>query len=204
MRFTDKDVKTVERRTVYDGYFRIDRYRLRHRLHGGGWSGEMTREVFERGHAVGVLPYDPVRDEVVLLEQFRVGALAAGWAPWQTEIVAGIIEDGETAEDVARREVTEEAGCQVADLVPLCEYLVSPGGTSESVTLFAGRVDSAGVGGIHGLDHEHEDIRVFTLPADEALDLLARGAIRNALAVIALQWLALNRNELRRTWGRKV
>ncbi|MBZ0324796.1 MAG: ADP-ribose diphosphatase [Alphaproteobacteria bacterium] len=204
MRFTDKDVKTVERRTVYDGYFRIDRYRLRHRLHGGGWSGEMTREVFERGHAVGVLPYDPVRDEVVLLEQFRVGALAAGWAPWQTEIVAGIIEDGETAEDVARREVTEEAGCRVADLVPLCEYLVSPGGTSESVTLFAGRVDSAGVGGIHGLDHEHEDIRVFTLPADEALDLLARGAIRNALAVIALQWLALNRNELRRTWGRKV
>jgi len=204
MRFTDKDVETVECRTVYDGYFRIDRYRLRHRLHAGGWSGEMTREVFERGHAVGVLPYDPVRDEVVLLEQFRVGALAAGWAPWLIEIVAGIVEEGETAEDVARREAMEEAGCQVAELVPLHDYLVSPGGTSESVTLFAGRVDSAGAGGIHGLDHEHEDIRVFTLPADEALDLLARGAIRNALAVIALQWLALNRNELRKKWGRKV
>jgi len=204
MRFTDKDVETVERRTVYDGYFRIDRYRLRHRLHAGGWSGEMTREVFERGHAVGVLPYDPVRDEVVLLEQFRVGALAAGWAPWLIEIVAGIVEEGETAEDVARREAMEEAGCQVAELVHLHDYLVSPGGTSESVTLFAGRVDSAGAGGIHGLDHEHEDIRVFTLPADEALDLLARGSIRNALAVIALQWLALNRNELRKKWGRKV
>jgi len=204
MRFTDKDVETVERRTVYDGYFRIDRYRLRHRLHAGGWSGEMTREVFERGHAVGVLPYDPVRDEVVLLEQFRVGALAAGWTPWLIEIVAGIVEEGETAEDVARREAMEEAGCQVAELVHLHDYLVSPGGTSESVTLFAGRVDSAGAGGIHGLDHEHEDIRVFTLPADEALDLLARGSIRNALAVIALQWLALNRNELRKKWGRKV
>ena len=204
MRFTDKDVKTVECRTVYDGYFRIDRYRLRHRLHAGGWSGEMTREVFERGHAVGVLPYDPVRDEVVLLEQFRVGALAAGWAPWLIEIVAGIVEEGETAEDVARREAMEEADCQVAELVHLHDYLVSPGGTSESVTLFAGRVDSAGAGGIHGLDHEHEDIRVFTLPADEALDLLARGSIRNALAVIALQWLALNRNELRKKWGRKV
>lgn len=204
MPFTDKDVDVTERKTVYDGYFRIDRYRLRHRLHDGGWSGEMTREMFERGHAVAVLPYDPARDEVVLLEQFRVGALAAGWTPWLIEIVAGIIDEGETVEAVARRETEEEAGCRITDLVHICDYLVSPGGTSECVTLFAGRVDASAAGGVHGLDHEHEDIRVFTLPADEALDMLNRGEIRNAVGIVALQWLALNRNKLRKKWGKAV
>jgi ADP-ribose pyrophosphatase len=197
---TESDVEILARETCFQGYFRIDRYRLRHRLFDGGWSSEMTREVFERGHAVGVLPYDPESDSVVLTEQFRVGALAAGFVNWQIEIVAGIIDEGETPEEVARRETTEEAGCVVRELLPICSYLVSPGGTSESVTLFCARVDSTGVGGIHGLAHENEDIKVTVVPWTEARRMLDGGQISNAVSIIALQWLALNRDTVRRRW----
>ncbi|MFO1188786.1 MAG: ADP-ribose diphosphatase [Alphaproteobacteria bacterium] len=194
------DVEIIERVPAFQGYFRIDRYRLRHRLHAGGWSEPMSREVFERGHAVCVLPYDPRRDEVVLIEQFRVGAYAAGFAPWLIEIVAGIIDPGETAVDVAHREMREEAGLVIETLEPICRYLVSPGGTTESVELFCGRVDASTAGGIFGLDQEHEDIRVMRVPATEALNWLAAGRIVNAAAVIALQWLALNREKIRLKW----
>lgn len=194
------DVQVLERRTVYQGYFRIDRYRLRHRKHDGGWSGEMSREIFERGHAVAVLLYDPDRDAVALIEQFRPGALAAGWEPWLVETVAGIVEDGERNEDVARREVREEAGCDIQEMVPITRYLVSPGGTSESMTLFCARVDSRDMGGIFGLDAEHEDIRVIVVPADDAIAMIG-GRAANSMTIIALQWLALNRERLRKAWG---
>jgi len=198
------DVEILERETCFQGYFRVDRYRLRHRLFDGRWSGEITREIFERGHAVGVLPYDPAADAVVLIEQFRVGALAAGFPSWQTEIVAGVIGEGETPEEVARREAREEAGCEVSELIPICSYLVSPGGTSESVVLFCGRVNCAGLGGIHGLPDENEDIKVSVVPWAEARRLLDAGEIRNAVSLIALQWLALHRDELRRRWLQPV
>jgi ADP-ribose pyrophosphatase len=194
------DVQLLNKTEKYKGYFRIVLYRFRHRLFAGGWSEEIRREVFERGHAAAVLPYDPVADAVVLIEQFRIGALAAGMNPWQTEIVAGIIEDGEAPEEVARRESQEEAGITPSALMPICRYIVSPGGSSESVALFCGRVDSRGAGGIHGLDEEHEDIRVDVLPFAEAMRWLEAGRIGNAVSIIALQWLALNRDRVRRTW----
>jgi ADP-ribose pyrophosphatase len=194
-------VEIVEKTAVYNGYFRINRYVLRHALFAGGMSAPIQREVFERGHAVGVLPYDPVRDEVVLIEQFRIGAYVAAFAPWLTEIVAGIIEDGETPEDVAKRETLEEAGLTVTELLPMCRYVVSPGGASESVHVFLGRVDAARAGGIHGLDNEDEDIRVQAMPWSEARALLDRGKITNALGLVALQWLALNRDDVRRRWS---
>jgi ADP-ribose pyrophosphatase len=196
----DTDVEIAACDTCYQGYFRIDRYRFRHRLHGGGWSGEITRELFERGHAVAVLPYDPQADAVVLIEQFRIGAYAAGLPCWQTEIVAGIIDPGETPEAVAHREAGEEAGCAILDLMPICRYLVSPGGASESVTLFCGRVDSRGVGGVHGLPHEDEDIKVEVVPWTAARLLLDDGRIGNAITIIGLQWLALHRLDIRRRW----
>lgn len=192
------DVEILAAESPYAGYFRIDRYRLRHRLHDGGWSEPMTREVFERGHAVAVLPYDPVRDSVVLLRQFRVPALAAGKAAWQTEVVAGIIENGESPESVARRETVEECGLEPRDLQLLYHYLVSPGGTSESVRLYAAVVDAANAGGTHGLAAENEDIQALAVPFDEAQAMLADGTIDNAPAIIALQWLAANRATLRR------
>ena len=184
----------------YSGFFRINGYRLRHRLFAGGWSGVIEREVFERGHAVGVLPYDPVADSLVLIEQFRIGALAAGMSPWLIEVVAGIIEEGEAPEEVARRETLEEAGLEIRALMPMCRYLVSPGGSSESVLLYCGRVDSRGAGGIHGLAEEHEDIRVDRVAYEEAMHLLEEGRVTNSVSLIALQWLALHRDRVRAAW----
>lgn len=200
-RTQEKDgVEVLGRDIVYEGFFRIERLRLRHRLFAGGWSDEITRELFERGHAAAVLPYDPWRDAVVLIEQFRVGALDWPPGPWLLEIVAGMIEPGETAEDVVRREAEEEAGCHIDRLEPICEYHVSPGGTSERIRLFCGRVDSRGVGGLHGLPHEDEDIRVTVHGCEEALDLLDAGRLPSATPIIALQWLQRHRERLQRDW----
>lgn len=197
----DPRVELIEKTTPYQGYFKIEVYRVRHERFGGGWTDEMRREVFERGHAATVLPYDPARDAVVLLEQFRIGAFAAGTDPWLIEVVAGIVEPGESPADVVRREAIEEAGCAIGALEPIGEILPTPGGSSEILYMFCGRCDSDGLGGLHGLDHEHEDIRAFVVPADEALDMLAAGRVRNGNAVISLQWLALNRERLRRLWA---
>lgn len=191
----------VERTTPFQGYFRIDRYVVRHEMFAGGMSGPVTREVFERGHAAAALPYDPVRDEVVLIEQFRVGALAAGRGPWLTEIVAGIIEEGETPEEVVRREMREEAGLDALALEPIATVMMSPGGTSETTSFFCARVDSASAGGIHGVDDEDEDIRVVVRPAEAAISDAFSGVFDNAPAVIALFWLAGQRDRLRRAWA---
>jgi ADP-ribose pyrophosphatase len=207
--FTAKDVRVVQKKSPFKGYFRIDRYRLSHRLFEGGWSQPMTREVFERGHAVGVLLYDPDRDVVVLIEQFRVGAYAmqssrglARASPWLMEVVAGIVEKGESPKDVARRESREEAGCEVLDLVHICDYLVSPGGSTETVILFCGRVRAPRHGSVHGIDAEHEDIRVHVVPSSRALAWLDSGRAGNSMIVIALQWFGLHRDRLRKRWRR--
>ena len=194
-------VELLEKSERYSGFFRINGYRLRHRLFAGGWSGVIEHEVFERGHAVGVLPYDPVADSIVLIEQFRIGALIAGMSPWLIEVVAGIIEEGEAPEEVARRETQEEAGLEIQALMPMCRYLVSPGGSSESVLLYCGRVDSRGAGGIHGLAEEHEDIRVDRVAYEEAMHLLEEGRVTNSVSLIALQWLALHRDRVRAAWA---
>lgn len=204
-----KDLDVLARRQVFQGYFRMEEWRIRHRLFAGGWSNEITRECLERGHAVAVLPYDPVRDEVVLIEQFRVGAAASApspnWggqapSPWLIEIVAGIVEDGEHPDAVAARETMEECGCDLLALKPITSYLVTPGCSSETIGLYLGRVDASKAGGIHGLDHENEDIRVFTVPAEDAFRMVADGTINNGTIIICLQWLQLNRDAVRREW----
>ena len=194
--------EVLDKSICYSGFFRMEKYRLRHELFAGGWSPEMTRECLERGHAVAVLLYDPDSDQVVLLEQFRVGALEFPGGPWLLEIVAGIMDEpGETIEEVARRETVEEAGCEILDLIPICHYLVSPGGTSESITLFCGRVDTSRIGGLRGVVEEHEDIRLHVVSRSEALNLLHSGRINSAAPIIALQWLELNRLKLLGRWG---
>jgi ADP-ribose pyrophosphatase len=194
------DVEIIARENAYRGYFRIDKYRLRHPLFDGGTSPEIRREVFDRGHAVAVILYDPARDEVILIDQFRIGALAAGHPPWVTEIVAGVIDPGEAPIDVARRETTEETGCAVADLTLIYDYVVSPGCSNETVKLFCGRVDATNAGGVFGLKDEGEDIRVRAVPLDDALQALAAGRFNTSLGIIGLQWLALNRDKLRARW----
>ena len=200
---TDAGLEILDREVAYQGFFRVDRYRLRHRLYGGGWSAELSREVFERGRAVGLLLYDPRRDVAVLVEQFRLPAHLAGFPERQLEIVAGIVDhDAESDESVARREAQEEAGLAVEGaLVPIHRFLTSPGGTTETVALFCGRVDAGDAGGIHGLAHEHEDIKVVVKPFAELRRMLRAGAIDNAFTLVALYWLAANRARLRRLWG---
>ena len=193
-------VEVMGRDIVYQGFFRLERYTLRHSLYAGGMSGVMVRELLERGHAAAVLPYDPVRDEVILIEQFRIGALGAEEGAWVREVVAGIIEPGESAEDVVRREAREEAGCVIEALEFITRFLVSPGGSSEQITLYCGKVDSRGAGGLFGLVAEHEDIRAMAVPSAVALDLLQQG-LPSATPLIALQWLAANRERLRAQWG---
>lgn len=198
--FTREHVEVLDRRPVWQGFFRMDVLKLRHRLFAGGWSEEMKRELFVRDPAVVMLPYDPVRDEVVCIEQFRIGALDMPYSPWLLELVAGIIEGGESPEEVARREAHEEAGLDVGALEFICRYQVSPGGNTEEVVLFCGCVDATRAGGLHGLDTEHEDIRVHVLDFAAVQAALKAGEIRNAAGIIGLQWLALNRDDLRSRW----
>lgn len=194
------NVEVLEKTICFEGFFRIEKYRLRHRLFSGDWSHPLVREVFERGHAAAVLPYDPIRDEVILIEQFRVGALAAADGSWLLEIVAGMIEAGETPQDVVKRESIEEADCIISDLIPLYDFFVSPGGTTERVALFCGRVDSTHAGGVYGAVEEGEDIKVHVVPLDTAIAFLNSGKITSASAIIALQWLALNRASVCARW----
>lgn len=195
------EVEVVARRTVFQGYFRVDEYRVRHEQFAGGLGPEIKREVLERGHAVAVLPYDPHRDEVVLIQQFRIGPLARGDdACWMYEIVAGIIDPGESLEDVARRESVEEADLTLLRIDEIMGYYPSPGAVTEHITLYCGQVDASDAGGIHGLDHEGEDIRVVPMSFQQALELLREGRITNSPTIIALQWLALNREGLRSRW----
>ena len=187
----------LQREVVFQGFFRLERYSLRHQLFAGGWSETMTREMFERGHAVGILPYDPRRDAVVMLEQFRPGGLDAPGGPWMKEFPAGMIEAGEAIEDVARREMQEEAGLTPLHLEYITRFWVSPGGTTESLYLYYAEVDSTHVGGLFGLAHEHEDIRVSVVPREEAMLMLQQGLVCSATPIILLQWLALNHERLR-------
>ena len=197
MQGAESAVEIVSREVRYDGFFRLEHYRLRHRLFAGGWSPVLSRELFQRGHAAALLLYDPWADAVVLQEQFRIGAMEAPGGPWLLEIVAGVIEEGESPSEVVMREAVEEAGCHVDSVQPICEYLVSPGGSSERIYLFYALVDSAGLGGLHGLPHEGEDIRVEVVAWQSVAQWLAAGEIRAASALIALQWLSLNRERLR-------
>ena len=196
----NETAELVRHEVAYQGYFKVGRYFFRHSLHRGGQSAVISREVFERGQAGAVLPYDPARDEVVLIRQFRAGSCVAGHHPFTWEVVAGIIEANETAEIMVRREAVEEAGLHLTEVVPISTIMLTPGACSESCQLFLGRVDASKAGGIFGLQSEDEDILVKVLPFAEAYAMVERDEVDNAIGVIALQWLALHRDDLRRRW----
>lgn len=195
-----KQFEVLDKQTVYQGFFRLEQYTLKHTLFNGGWSQPITRELFRRGNCVAVLLYDPDRDEVVLIEQFRVGAVYEPQRAWLIEIVAGAIEDGETAEDVAYREAIEEAGCEIKELLEIQQFYTTPGGCSERITLFCGRVDSTAVGGVHGLVEEDEDIRVSAVKFADVFQMLEDGLIESGIPIIAIQWLYIHRDTLKTRW----
>ena len=194
-------VDIVRTENCHKGFYQLDRVHLRHELFAGGMSREINRELFVRHDAVCVLPYDPQHDRVVLIEQFRVGALSKTDNPWLIELVAGLIDTDEQPEEVAHREAQEEAGLEFTGLWPMLKYFPSPGASTEYVHLYLGRCDSTGAGGLHGLLEEAEDIRVTVWDFEDALQAVRDGRISNAASIIALQWLALNRVEVRGLWS---
>jgi ADP-ribose pyrophosphatase len=198
--FSRKDVTTHRRESVFEGFFKMVRYQFTHKKYDGSQSELVTREVFERGHAVAVLPYDPVLNEFVLIEQFRYPALATSDDPWLIEVIAGIIEEGEDEPDVCVREAKEEANIDIFNLVKVLSYLSSPGGTSERLHIYVAQVDASNASGVHGLENEAEDIRVCRVKEVEAKQWLAEGKIDNAAAIIALQWFYLNKEDLLARW----
>lgn len=194
--FDRKDVKINSVTPLHDRFFKVNLYNVNHAKFAGGEFTEVKREVLERGHAVAVLPYDPVLNKVVLIEQFRIGALASKQSPWLLEVIAGMIDKDESAEQVAVREAAEEAGLCVTKLVPMLDYLSSPGGTDERLYLYLAIVDASDIQGVFGLEHEQEDIKVQVFDYQQALDLLQSSEIDNAATVISLQWLALNKHKI--------
>jgi ADP-ribose pyrophosphatase len=196
----DYEIEQLDADTGYAGFLQLKRYRLRHSRYAGGMSPVLVRERVERLRAVAVLPYDPVRDRVVLVEQFRVGALEQGPDAWLLEILGGIWDPGRSPEQVARAEAREEAGCELLELLPIGDVWISPGTSCERVRIYCGRLAGPVQGGIHGLEAEGEDIRSLVLDFADAMGALQTGRIAAATAVLALQWLALHRRRVRALW----
>ena len=205
--FSRDHVEVLGEECSYRGFFQIRTLKFRHRLYRGGWSSVVSRELFARNDAVGVLLFDPVLDAVALVEQFRIGVLGnqvaaeRGCSPWLLELVAGIIEKDETPEQVGVREAVEEAGATVERLEPIAEYYASPGGSNEYLYLYAGCADLSDTEGIYGLEHENEDIRAFVIPVATLWEMLDRGEFINAHTLIAVQWLRLHHDRLKRQWA---
>ncbi|PIE00311.1 MAG: ADP-ribose diphosphatase [Thiothrix nivea] len=186
--------KIIDKQTPYRGFFELDVYQLRHELFAGGWSNEVCREQLSRGRAVAVLLHDPNTDQVLLVEQFRIGAIADPQGPWMLEIIAGIVENGEQDEAVARREAQEEAGCELISVEPIADYYPSAGGCSETIRIYYAPLDLSAVKpGIHGLADENEDISTLLVSHNTAMAWLKQGKIRSSMTIIALQWLALKK-----------
>lgn len=189
--FKQDDYRIIEEKELYSGYCPVKRYILEYSLFKGGKSHPVPRELVQRPPVTAVLLYDPREMAVILIEQFRIGALTEPLGPWILDVVAGQIEEGETAESCAHREAMEEAGCVIESLIPICHYWVSPGITNERTLIFCGITKAVRTHGVHGLQQDGEDIKVHVIPLEESFALLKSGQISSASAVIALQWLEL-------------
>ena len=199
---TPENIEVIKKETLYKKFFRVDEYFFKYPHYNGTMSRTISREVMERGSSAGVLLYDPDHDKLVFVEQLRIGVYTAGEYPWVLECVAGIIDPGETPDQVVVREAKEEAGVTVTAVEPIVDYFASPGGISEKLYVFCGRVDVSHLPAFAGLDTEGEDIRVVVLSSAEVEQMLAEGKFNNALTIIAVQWFVLNKEKLRKKWGK--
>jgi ADP-ribose pyrophosphatase len=187
---------------VWDGRFPLQRVRFRYRRKDGSLSGLLTWEMWRRGRAVVILPYDPWSDRVALIDQFRLPCLAAGEDPISRECPAGLLEEGEDPEACAMREVEEEAGLTPDRVESIGQFMLLQGGCDEKLNFYAARVrlPEAGEGATLGLESEHEETSVTVVTAEEAFAMLARNEIRNASAALCLLWLQVHRARLREEW----
>ena len=199
------DVAIESEQRVWSGRFPLDVVKFPHRRFDGAMSGTRTGELWRRGHAAALIPYDPVTDQVVLIEQFRFPALAAGQDPVLVELPAGMCEDNEDPADTMRREMREEMNLDADRVERIGGYLLTAGGADEFCHLYVGRVvapqaDAEGIVGFGGEASEHEDIRVRVWDATEAIETAFSGFFTNSVTVIGLFWLASRRNWLRQKW----
>lgn len=198
--FLREDVDLVEETNAFDGFFKLDVITLRHKLFQGGWSQTIEREIFRKAEAAGVILYDPVRDCIGLVEQFRVGCLESRFGPWSLEGVAGMVEEGESPAEVVMREMIEEAGITQAELLPITSFYPSPGSCNEFTHLFCA-VCALDSGGCFGLEEEGEDIRLHVIPVEEVFAAMLQSRANNAATLIALLWLQNHREEIRQQFG---
>lgn len=193
------DIKVVSRSEPYARYFALEEQNLRFRRFDGTMSEPVLRAAFVSGDAVTVLPYDPHRDRVLLVEQFRFGPHARGDAnPWQLEVIAGRIDQGEAPEAAAVRESQEEAGLLIEKLLPIAGYYPSPGAVTEYLYSYLALVDLAdSTSGIFGLAAEAEDIRAHLVSFDHLMALCASGELSSGPTLLSALWLAGQRPGLR-------
>lgn len=196
------DVERIALRRPYARYFAMEEHLLRHRRFDGSMSDEIERAVFASGDAVTILPFDPGRRLVLLIEQFRAGPLARrDPRPWSLEAVAGRCDAGEGPEQSARREAREEAGLEIGRIARAAGYYSTPGIASEHITAYVGEADLGEADGrVHGLAEEDEDIRAIVLPLERALELAATGEVNNAPLLLSLFWLQVHAERLIAEW----
>ncbi|SFI75084.1 NUDIX domain-containing protein [Celeribacter neptunius] len=198
-----EDVTLLRQDIPYSHFFAVDDSHLKHRRFGGGETDVMTRAGFLMADAVTVLPYDPLRDRVLVIEQFRFGPYARGdLFPWMVEPIAGRVDAGEGPEATARREAVEEAGVTLGALHKVAEYYPSAGAMTEYITSYVGIADlPQGLEGIGGLDHEHEDIASTLMSYERLMEMCDAGQLDVGPLYMSAFWLARHRDKIRAEAG---
>ena len=184
--------KIIDKKNLYDGFFEMNEVTLKYRKYDGNWSNNIKRELFGGAQVAAVLPYDPISKEIILIQQFRPGTISKDIDHYLDEIVAGIIDEGESPEIAAKRECLEETGCEVKKLIPIQGYFPAPGSSESFYHLFLGEVKSFKGSKIQGLENENEDIFVKCFKINEVRKKMEDGKILNGLTLIALQWFFLH------------
>jgi len=183
--------KIINKKNLYSGFFSLNKYEFIHEKHNGEWTSVVEREVFSGAHVSTLLPYDPIKKEIILIQQFRAGVLSRYDENYLLEIVAGIIDEGENPEQTAIRECFEETGCEVKKIHPIQSYFPAPGSSESYYHLYLGEIQAFEGERIKGLEKESEDILVKSFKIDEVRQMLKEKKIMNGLTLIALQWFFL-------------
>ena len=186
--------KIINKKNIHNGFFKMNEITLKYKKYDGGWSNEIKRELFGGAQVSAVLPYDPKKKEIVLIQQFRPGTISQDCDNYLDEIVAGMIDKDETPETAAKRECFEETGCEVKKLLPILNYFPAPGSSESFYHLFLGEIETFKGKKIMGLKTENEDILVKSYKLNDVREKLHSGKIINGLTLIALQWFFLNIN----------
>ena len=183
--------KIINKENLYSGFYSLNKYEFTHQKHDGSWTNKVTREIFHGAQVSSLLPYDPIRNEIVLIQQFRAGVISRYDDSYLYEIVAGMIDKNENPKDTAKRECLEETGCRVKKIIPIQSYFPAPGSSESYYHLYLGEINSFDGERIMGLENENEDILVKSFKVEEIRKMLKKKLIQNGLTLIALQWFFL-------------